>query len=264
MAFDEQGFLSPDLLAWMTTTRGQFKDWFDLVENFNREAMKILFAIESSPFSNRELVVSLLYRRAVQSFQGAVLLAERGMIADARSLVRSCSETAIAIGCVASDEKFVDDLIEDHDKHRLTFANVHLNDPDSREASTPQEIEKLQNFVAEVRARYVAPRPRSIKWDQAARKADMAALYDTTYRMTSGDAVHTTVYAIDRHVQPDEHGKIGHLTFRPESRDLAETLSVAANAVLHSMEAITRVFPQEEFKQTVRSCMEWWRSLVGV
>jgi hypothetical protein len=127
----------------VATTRAQFKDWFDLVDTFNREAMKILFAIEPSPSSNRELATSLLYRRALQSFQGAVLLAERGMIADARSLVRSCSETAIAIGCLAIDEKFVDDLIEDHDRHRLTSANVHLNDPESREASTSQEIEKL-------------------------------------------------------------------------------------------------------------------------
>ena len=39
-------------------------------------------------------------------------MAERGMIAEARSLVRSCAETAIAIGCLAIDDKFVDALIE--------------------------------------------------------------------------------------------------------------------------------------------------------
>jgi hypothetical protein len=65
----------------------------------------------------------------------------------------------------------------------------------------------------------------------------MTDLYDIIYRMTFGDAVHTTVLALDRHVQPDDHGTIGHLTFRPESRDLVQTLSMATNALLHAMEA---------------------------
>jgi hypothetical protein len=66
----------------------------------------------------------------------------------------------------------------------------------------------------------------------------MSALYDTIYRITSGDAVHTTVLALNRHVQADDHGTIGHLIFRPENRDLAVTLSFAANALLHAMEAV--------------------------
>jgi hypothetical protein len=69
-------------------------------------------------------------------------------------------------------------------------------------------------------------------------KAKMSALYDTIYRITSGDAVHTTVLALNRHVQADDHGTIGHLTFRPENRDLAVTLSFAANALLYAMEAV--------------------------
>jgi hypothetical protein len=33
------------------------------------------------------------------------------------------------------------------------------------------------------------------------------------------------------------------MTFRPETRDLGHALSVAANALLHAMVAITRLFP---------------------
>lgn len=263
MAFDDEGFLSTDLLVWMTTTRGEFKDWFDLVDSLNREAMKILLATQPSQSKKQQVVAALLYRRALQSFQGAVLLAERGMIADALTLVRSCAETAIAIRGVSLDEKFVADLIEDHDKRRLTSANVYLNDPESREASTPEEIEKLQHVVAEVKARYAPPRPRSINWYQAAKRVRMTALYDTTYRMASGDAVHTTVNALDRHVDPDDEGKIGRLTYRPESRDLVHTLSVNANALLHAMYAITHVFPRQEFERTVKSCMDRWDNLVS-
>jgi hypothetical protein len=92
-------------------------------------------AFEDEGFLSPDLA-SLLYRRALQSFQGAVLMAERGMIADALTLVRSCAETAIARGSVAGDEKFVDALVEAHDEAILTYSNVLLNDPESRQFFT--------------------------------------------------------------------------------------------------------------------------------
>src|SRR5260370_32557877 len=105
MVLDGVGFLSTDMVAWTAKTRAQFKEWFDLVESFNREAMKILFAIKPRQSINHQLVAASLYGRALQSFQGAVIMAERGMIADARSLVRSCAETAFAIGSLTVDAK---------------------------------------------------------------------------------------------------------------------------------------------------------------
>jgi len=261
MAFEDDGFLSPDLVAWTATARAQLKEWFDLVDSVNRKAMKILFAIKPCQSRNQQLVPALLYRRALQSFQGAVIMAERGMIADARSLVRSCAETAIAIGCLAIDDKFVDALIEAHQSHRLHHANAILNDPESRQELTGEQVNNLQQVVAEVTGQYQRPRPHGIIWEQAARNAKMTALYDTTYRMTSGDAAHTTVLALDRYVQPDDRGRIGRLTFEPETRDLADTLSVATNSMLHAMVAIHQVFPSKELGRTLNSCMEWWQNL---
>src|SRR5260221_14517885 len=130
MAFDDDGFLSPDLVAWTATIRTEFKDWFELVESFNRDAMKVLWSIKPSLSKNQQLVAALLYGRALQSFQGTVLMAERGMIADALTLVRSCAATAIAIGGGAVDEQLVDDLIAAHHSLHLTYAHVSLHWPE--------------------------------------------------------------------------------------------------------------------------------------
>jgi hypothetical protein len=89
----------------------------------------------------------------------------------------------------------------------------------------------------------------------------MTDLYITIYRMTSGNAAHTAVNALDRHVQPDDGEKIERLTFQPETRDLEQALSFATNALLHAMEAITRVFPRTEFQQTVKSCIDRFAGL---
>jgi hypothetical protein len=69
MAFDD-GFLSSDHVAWTARTRAQFKEWFDLVDSFNREAMKILLAIKPCQSKNQRLVAASLYGRALQSFRG--------------------------------------------------------------------------------------------------------------------------------------------------------------------------------------------------
>src|SRR5260221_13297977 len=105
MAFDDDGFLSPDLVAWTATIRTEFKDWFELVESFNRDAMKVLWSIKPSLSKNQQLVAALLYGRALQWFQGTVLMLERGLISHAVTLVLSCAATAISIGGCAATQK---------------------------------------------------------------------------------------------------------------------------------------------------------------
>ena len=67
--------------------------------------------------------------------------------------------------------------------------------------------------------------------------------------------------ALDRHVQADEHGKIVGLLFQPETRDLEQALSFATTALLHAMQAVTRLFRGEEFDRTVKSDIDRWDKL---
>ena len=122
------------------------------------------------------------------------------MIADALTLVRSCAETAIALGCFASDKKFLDRLIEDDANHRLTYANVILGDKNLTAALPPKEISHLQKVVSAVKKKYSTTRPKSINWADAAIQEQMGDLYNMIYRTTSGGATHVTINALDRHV----------------------------------------------------------------
>src|SRR5260221_9439059 len=105
---DNTGFLSGSHRKWISSTRLHYQKWFRFIDRLNRAAMKVLAAVEPDPKKNQELCATLLYRRALQSFQGSILLAERGMIAAAFTLVRRCAETALSLGCMAADEKFFD------------------------------------------------------------------------------------------------------------------------------------------------------------
>jgi hypothetical protein len=199
------------------------------------------------------------------------------MIADALTLVRSCAETAISIGCFANDGKFLDKLIEDDAHHRLTHANVILGDKYLREPLGSVALRHLEEVRSAANQKY-PNRPKDINWADASKQAGMAVLYDMIYRSISGGASHVTLNALDRHVVVDKPGQplpypsvVQHhaflsqpltLTFQPETSDLVQCLSGATSAILHAMEALGRIFPQKGIDQTVKHYSDLWSKLV--
>src|SRR5579859_8142898 len=93
-AFDQVGFLG-DMGSWTAATFAAHRTWFDAAHELNRDAMRLLY--ECRPAGPQQLVAALLFRRALQSLQGCLILSARGMPADARTLVRSATESAIAL-----------------------------------------------------------------------------------------------------------------------------------------------------------------------
>jgi hypothetical protein len=277
ITFDDKGFLSSRLRKWTISTRRQYQEWFKFINRLNRVAIKLLVAVEPDLKKNQELCAALLYRRVLQTFEGSILLAERGMIADALTLVRSCAETAIAIGCFAADEKFIDKLFESDANHRLTYANVILGDEYLREPLTSKDVEHLEEVRSSVNTKY-PDRPKGIHWADAAKVAQMPVLYDMIYRVISGGASHVSINALDRHVTVAEpkhrlpyptlilSNEFLHqpltLTFQPETRDLVQSLSGATSAILHAMDALGHIFPQKEIDRTVKRYSALWSKLV--
>jgi hypothetical protein len=277
VAFGDKGFLSTKLRKWTTSTKLHYKKWFRLIKQLNRAAMEVLAAVEANPEKNQELCSALLYRRALQTFQGSILLAERGMIADAFTLVRSCAETAIALGCFAADENFIDRLFESDANHRLTYANVILGDEYLREPLTSEELGHLEEVRSAVNRKY-PDRPKGIDWADAAKDAQMPVFYNMIYRAISGGATHVTINALDRHVVATGGGQplpypnaLGGksvrqsltLTFQPETCDLVQCLSGATSAILHALDALGRIFPQKGIEQTMKPYAALWSKLVG-
>jgi hypothetical protein len=113
----ENGFLSADLHSRVSDIRGRHADWFSHAENLNRFAQRI--AITQREFSSERglgddhvLALLLLYR-ALNNFQATVLMAERGMIVEARTLARSCLETAIWLAAIKTDPEHWGGMLKD-------------------------------------------------------------------------------------------------------------------------------------------------------
>ena len=120
MSFDAQGFLSPAIGRFRTSVRevAAYNQWFDFAEELNRLGLDMLRDHEVPRDDNQRVTIAALFVRAHQSFQAALMLAEMGMLADARVVLRSAVEGAIALNAVANDPGFVDQLTDAHRLYR--------------------------------------------------------------------------------------------------------------------------------------------------
>lgn len=229
----EQGFLTSAIAEWTKEAKERHKSWFDLASEVNRESMAVYDSVIPDPRNNRQLLGKLLYLRTLQSFQGAILLAERGMIPEARTLVRSCAESAIALGGAASIGDFHMQLQSAHDKHRKTLGKFA-----GKNAEMLSEEQK--NIINQQNEALENQKVTGMNWEDVAIKSGMEVVYNLVYRLLSGDSAHVTMLALDRHLE--EGG--AKIVFGPTDRDLPETLSMATNVLVHALLKLHEIFPE--------------------
>src|SRR5690348_6870667 len=93
MTFASEGYLWPGLSEWITKHRSENAIHFELADRLNRVCLRALTAC-SVPDSDKMMVVTLLLARALSSYQGGLLMVERGMSTEALTLARSCLESS--------------------------------------------------------------------------------------------------------------------------------------------------------------------------
>src|SRR6185312_5821599 len=96
------GFLSPAVAGSVAGIRARSAPIFELADEASRFGQGLMFhgigrAARQEQLSPVALGTQLLVR-TLSNFQGSVILAERGMTVEARTIVRSCYENAVLIG----------------------------------------------------------------------------------------------------------------------------------------------------------------------
>ena len=256
--FNDIGFLSDELVGWIAQTRNEFLPSFEIAERCNRLGMRILFDIPTEKINHSQAFACAAAGRMMQSFQSSLLLTQRGALAEARAIVRNCSESVIAIGALRANPTTLDRLLEDRAFYRRSLANSVLEGVDGAKPND-EHVARLRAVLCEIEEDYGDKKLRRINWAELATGANLKGLYDMVYRLTSANAAHFTLDAAQRHIVPDENNIVGGFRFYPDKSDLGSTLFGANACILHGLDIIVDWFEMKAFAEELRLCTELWK-----
>ena len=259
MTIDKQWFLSADIQAWIRKHRIENQAWFALAEDLSRIGQRQLALLNVPATDNQAFLTALLFMRGLSGFQGAIVLAERGMTQEARILTRGCFETVFCLGAVRRDPAFADAFIRDDASRRQKLARVLLKDSSGLGAG---HIEKLTGFLDGLAESGL--QSESLQIARAAELAGLTGIYDTYYRGLSNDAAHPSVVALNHHVDADENGLIKGLRWGPNVPDVEDTIMAACTAAVHTIYLAKEMLNQEDISTGLDRCWEEYKRLTGV
>lgn len=247
----QDGFLSPQIEDWRLSSCASMREWVVLVARVNNTALEIIQRLAPEGTSRREMFGAALFARAVQSFEASVILAERGMLADARTLSRSVVETSFFLGGLARISDFHEQMAADSNKHYYGMADgLSRMLRESNGSEERKDAEALKDLLHDVKAK--GYRTQQINMRELAKKVGMEKLYQVVYRQLSGDAAHPSITSIEKHFARND-GAVEKLIFSPQRDGIEEALSVSIAAVMFAMEAVCEIFKLDETAAVLKS-----------
>ena len=259
MSFAEEGFLSRDVPDLIKAIRGTNRAWLDLAYALNRVAASFIAGLRVPAEDNVSFVASLLFMRGISSFESAVLLVERGLTQDAKTLARGCFETAFYLGALRKDPTFIDDLIRDDADRRGKIARALTKLPEDSGLDVSQ-INLLRAFDESIKASDI--QPKAIGIFAAAERAELVDIYNTYYRGLSNDSSHPSITALNRYVESLPSGAIVNLKWLPNPTDLEDAANNICTAAIYIIAYANEFFGDGGTPQSLADAWQSYKGLV--
>ena len=236
MSFEADGFLSPEIDNFRDAVNSESpsKEWFEFAGALNRACHEVLCQL-SVPQTNNEpaLVRAALLLRALQSYQAALVLAERGMTGDARAVLRTAVEGVIAIHALAASPAFLDRLEGQDQANQRVLAMVVSDEPALMAGYTPDERRQIEALSREKN-----DKPK-INWCDEAKSCP--GIYPLLYRLLSTGGTHTNLDTIGRHLEKDANGHPTGVRGGPDLEGIASVLRIATEVAFLAIEPFVKL-----------------------
>jgi hypothetical protein len=198
-ALTDVGFLSPQMGPIIADLRKVHATWFVFAADVNRTGHRILREFQpSGPAAVRDVVGVALLMRTLSNFQGAILMAERGMGVEAGTLARCCFENAVVVGTLRKEgDEFLVEMQMGHLYSDKTMARWLVQVPDRLEHAPVGAKRMLEGLVNEIKQQI--PGFETATFRALAERAGLADAY-VLYGILSRQAAHPSAQSLDRYL----------------------------------------------------------------
>jgi len=244
---DTKGFLGTQINEFIAGYRTQFRRLFELAEEANVASHNAFVRINAHNRDVQEMIVAALYLRILSNYQGAILLAERGMVSEARVLARAQMEALFTLKAVAKDHSLALEYAKEDQKKRIKVLNklkkLHGGMPPTFDEDKANQLER--ELLEEIARDKIVERTT----EQWAKEAGLHDWYLSAYADLS-DTVHTKVRDLSQYLVQDQHENITEFDWGPSDKGLALVIVTVIETQLVALMTTMEFFDRQQARST--------------
>jgi len=249
MGIDETGFLSPEIEEWIKKHRTQFEEYFVLCNKLNNLGQRAMLDISIHDKDGPEIILGCLLIRAMGDFQAVILLSERGMIPQAKAMLRCLIEVMFGIVAISKDKNYATDFIKASIRQGMLEIEAYKKNvswfTDEEKTKLKERAEQIQtekSLIGESKIR--------IRIEDTAKKAKLDKYYDSVYRGLSSSVHIDTRDLESAHISLNKEERSGEFSWGPDSKDMKMALLIACDVIFKAFDGIYKMLDtQEEAKK---------------
>lgn len=239
--FREQGYLAPLMGEIIKVIRASNNDLFQIAETANAiaQAMYIDGTLLLKGRDTKEPLCLALQMapRALGAYQGALLLAERGMYIEALTLARTIFEVGFWVGYIHENpSEAVPQLFADTLKGEISLLKAMIEAVAATDPDLVAECEKRLADTTAERAKYPA---HVLTLKDVAARSGFSQSY-AQYKELCGAAAHNSLKSILPYLSRGEGTFSGHI-IGPDEQQVPRALAYALSGLITVIEGIRRV-----------------------
>jgi Family of unknown function (DUF5677) len=234
-------FLDPEGQQIRTSMHAQHADVFRFAYELASQAHSLLQSASISSEDLQQLVLAPLAIRATTSFQGTVLLLERGLPTEAKILARSLLEALFRATAIAKGRHYAEAyVLEDQFFRRKIINKSKLLSPHLREKFEGEQTTQLAREIkADIEERELTE--KTTQW--WAGEAGLSDFYNTAYAVFSL-SVHAASRDLEEHLRLNEMERIVAMQVGPSSAELELIAISACESLILTFEAAAAIFSE--------------------
>ena len=240
MELDDNGFLGRSVEKWSGEFKKKHRPLLDRCEQLNRDAYSLLYSVEVHTEDGREIIVERLFMRAVEFYQAAILLLEKGMQTSAKGNVRSLLESVFILRAVAKCDEMLKAYIKQDECKRLKLINkAQHNKTPNLELLQQENLDPIKN---EINRTIEEEEIKRISTEEFSRRANMHDWYVDIYSSWLSPATHSSVRDLEKDLVLTEQGEMLGLRCGPEDSEAPSLLAHASHCLIMGFPAVANVF----------------------
>ena len=236
------GFLSKDIGKYKKEHKRKNERIFQLCETLNKYAHAIMWKIKVTNEYLPEILSACAYVRVMSNFQSIIILAEYGLINEAKIILRSLVEGMFLMIAITKDKEYSQKIVEqdilEREKtykaiRRNIIAGIH-----KLEKPTLDEIEeKIETLKLEIEKKNI----KKINKRDLSIAAGLESYYDTIYHLLSG-IVHINPRDLEQYLDLTEDRKIREIKWGPDIEEIEDILFSAVETMVFVLQSISNMF----------------------